>query len=66
MITDGQKWHCLALKCGPYDDKKWCNLAEKSLSRLIRGITSNNNGDLFKLFSFIRNKRKTQRTQKSM
>ena len=45
MITDGKKWHYLALKCGPSDDKKWCNLDEKSLSRLFRGITSNNNGD---------------------
>ena len=52
MITDGKKWHYLALKCGPSDDKKWYNLAEKSLSRLFRGITSKNNGDLICLNCF--------------
>ena len=30
MIIDGKKWYYLALKCGPPDDKKWCNLAEKA------------------------------------
>ena len=45
MITDSKKSLYLALKCGPSDDKKWCNLAEKSLSRLFRGVTSNNKGD---------------------
>ena len=34
MITDGKKWH---------------HLAVKSLSALLRGITSNHNGDLFSL-----------------
>ena len=29
------------------DCKKWHYLAAKSLSALIRGITSNNNGDLY-------------------
>ena len=32
MITDGEKWHCLAVK---------------SLSALFRGITGNNNGDFY-------------------
>ena len=32
MITDGKKWHYLAVKC---------------LSAFLRGITSNNNGDLY-------------------
>ena len=37
LITDGEKWHYLAVK---------------SLSALFRGVTGNNNGDflLFKLF----------------
>ena len=37
MITDGEKWHYLAVK---------------SLSALFRGITSNNNGDLYCLNCF--------------
>ena len=37
MITDGQKWHYLAVK---------------KLSALLRGITSNNNGDLYCLNCF--------------
>ena len=32
MITDGEKWHYLALK---------------SLSALLRGLTSNHNGDFY-------------------
>ena len=32
MITDGEKWHYLAVK---------------SLSALFRGITGNNNGDIY-------------------
>ena len=32
MITDGEKWHYLAVK---------------SLSALFRGITDNNNGDFY-------------------
>ena len=43
MITDdGEKWHYLAVR---------------SLSALLRGISSSNKGDflLFKLFSFISN-----------
>ena len=37
MITDGEKWH---------------NLAVKSLSALFRGITGNNNGDFYCLNCF--------------
>ena len=37
MITDGQKWHYLAIK---------------SLSTLLRGITGNNNGDFYCLNCF--------------
>ena len=37
MITDGEKWHCLAVT---------------SLSRLLRGITSNHNGDFYCLNCF--------------
>ena len=47
MITDGKKWHYLAVK---------------SLSSLFRGITSNNNGDFYYLNCFCsyrtENKRK--------
>ena len=37
MITDGEKWHYLAMK---------------NLSRLLRGITSNHNGDFYTLNCF--------------
>ena len=37
MITDGDKWHYYAVK---------------SLSALFRGITSNNNGDVYCLSCF--------------
>ena len=37
MITDGEKWHYLAVK---------------SLSALLRGITGNNNGDFYCLNCF--------------
>ena len=37
MITDGKKWHYLAVK---------------KLSALVRGITSNNNGDFYYLNCF--------------
>ena len=47
MITDGEKWHYLALK---------------SLSALLRGITSNHNGDFYCFNYFIEHKRKTQKT----
>ena len=46
MITNGKKWHYLALKSEPtFDGKKWYNSPIASLSRLLRGITSNHNGD---------------------
>ena len=52
MITDGKKWHYLPVK---------------SLSKLLRGITSNHNRLLLvKLFTFIQNKRKTQKAWKGM
>ena len=51
MITDGEKWHYLALK---------------SLSALLRGITSNHKGDFYCFNYFIEHKRKTQKTWKSM
>ena len=53
MITDGEKWHNLALKNLPtFDCKKWRNLAVKSLSALLRGITSNHDGDFYCLNCF--------------
>ena len=60
------KRHYLALKCGPSDDKKWRNLAEKSLLRLFRAITSNNNGDSVCLncFHSYRRKEKLEENKK--
>ena len=53
MITDGEKWHHLALKSEPtFDGEKWRNLAIKSLSALLRGITSYHNGDFYCLNCF--------------
>ena len=51
MITDGEKWHYLAIKC---------------LSALFRGIISNKNGDFFCLncFHLCRTKEKLQRHEK--
>ena len=45
MITDGEKWHYTALKSELPEDG--FNRPIKSLSRLFRGITSNNNGDVY-------------------
>ena len=42
MITNGEKWHYIALKRVHTDD--WFNHPIRSLSRLFRGITSNNHG----------------------
>ena len=53
MITDGEKWHYLALKSEPMlYNGKLCNRPVESLSRLLRGKTSNHHGDLllFELF----------------
>ena len=53
MITDGKKWHYFAVK---------------SLSVLLRGITSNHNGDFYCLncFHSCRTEKKTQKAWKSM
>ena len=45
MITNGKKWHYIALKSEPTDDG--FNRPTKSLSRLFRGITSNHDGDFY-------------------
>ena len=53
MITDGKKWHYLALKCvRTFDGKKLYNRPVKCFSRLLRGITSNHNGDFYYLNCF--------------
>ena len=45
MITDGEKWHYIALKSEPTDDG--FSRRAKSLSKLFRGITSNHDGDFY-------------------
>ena len=45
MITNGEKWHYIALKSERTDDGFNCPIS--SLSRLFRGITSNHNGDFY-------------------
>ena len=45
MITDGEKWHYIALKSEPTDDG--FNRPTKSLPKLFRGITSNHDGDFY-------------------
>ena len=42
--------------------KKWNYLAEKSLSVLFRGITSNNNGDLYCINCFHSYRTKQKKT----
>ena len=55
MITDGKKWHYLALKSErAFDGEKWRNHAVTSLSRLLGGITWR--FLLFKLLSFIQHR----------
>ena len=51
MITDGKKWHCLAVK---------------SLSALFRGITSNNKRDFYCLncFHSCRTEKKLKKHEK--
>ena len=44
MITNGEKWHYIALKSERTDDG--LNRPIKNLSRLFRGIKSNHCGDL--------------------
>ena len=45
MITNGEKWHYIALKSRRTDDGFNCPI--RNLSRLLRGITSNHNGDFY-------------------
>ena len=47
MITDGEKWHYIALEREPTDDG--FNRPMKSQSKLFRGITSNHDGDFYYL-----------------
>ena len=50
MITDGKKWHYLALKRRPTIDGDNCLL--RSLSKLVRGVSSNHVGDYYCLNFF--------------
>ena len=50
MITDGKKWHYLALKS--VRTTNGYNRPMISLSRLLRGITSNHIGDYYCLGCF--------------
>ena len=53
VITDGEKWHYLALKSEPiFYNVKLCNRPLKSLSRLLRGKSSNHQGDYYCLNRF--------------
>ena len=45
MITTSKKWHYIALKSEPTDDR--FNRPIRSLSRLFRGVTSNYDGDFY-------------------
>ena len=47
MITNGRKWHYIALKSVDTDDGFNLNRPIRRLSRLFRGITSNNHGDFY-------------------
>ena len=48
MITDGKKWHYLALKTERiFYGGKWRNRPVKSLSRLLRTMTSNYYGNFY-------------------
>ena len=48
MITNGKKWHYLALKNeAVHDGKKWCNCPVQSLPKLFRGIILNHNSDFY-------------------
>ena len=59
MITDGEKWHYLPLKSEPMlYDGKLCNRPVGSLSRLLRGKSSNHHRLLlFELFQFIQHRK---------
>ena len=50
IITNGEKWHYIALKSKHTDDG--FNRPIRSLSRLFRGITANHNGDFYCLNCF--------------
>ena len=53
MITDGKKWHYLALKSErTFHGEKWHNRDSTSLSRLLRQKTSNHNRDFHCLNCF--------------
>ena len=45
MITNGKKWHYIALKSERTEDE--FNRPTKSLPKLFRGITANHNGDFY-------------------
>ena len=45
MITNGEKWHYIALKS--VHTAGGFNRPIRSLSRLFRGITENNKGDFY-------------------
>ena len=48
MITEGKKLHYLALKSElVFDGKKWHIYSVQNLLKLLRGVTSNHNGDLY-------------------
>ena len=47
MITIVKKWHYIALKSEPADDR--FNRPIRSLSRLFREVTSNHDGDFYSL-----------------
>ena len=50
------------------DGKKWHSFAVKSISALLRGITSNNNGDFYCLNDLhsCRTKEKLEKPEKGM
>ena len=53
MITDGEKWHYLALKSEPMlYNGKLCNRPVESLSRLLRKKSSNHHRDYYCLNRF--------------
>ena len=61
MIIDGKKWHYLALKSERIIyGGKWCNLPVKSLSKLLRGKSSNDHGDFYCLNCFNSNSTKNR------
>ena len=45
MITNGKKWHYIALKSERTEDE--FNRPTKRLPKLFRGITANHNGDFY-------------------